>query len=417
MKGGRIDRWMNVHGPAFKRLAVTQAAGYAGDTLVAIALAGTIFFDVPSAEARGKVALYLLLTAAPFIVLSPLLPRVFARLPNPYRVGLVGSGGMRALIALVLFLVGLDSIWMFPLAFGLLVFGRLHGIARSSLLPHTLPESAALVAANSRQAQIGLVAGAAVAPLGAGAMQLFGPEGPLLMSLGAFVATAVLAGAIDTPSTAWEAAAERSDRWPPPPAVRVPLAATATVRLLHGFLILLLAFAFKESDAGLLDFGALLGAAGAGYGLASLLVPWLERRVREEPMAIGALGIQAAAAFIAARFFGLAAGATAAAAAGVAWGTAKFAFDGMLQRRTESRLRGLAFTRSETLFQFSWVVGAIIPVAISIDISTGLVLAGASALAALGIITSGVLVSIARSNRQLRRPAAGRSGNDGDRID
>ncbi|MDH5372077.1 MAG: hypothetical protein OEX97_03945 [Acidimicrobiia bacterium] len=397
--GGRgVDRWVSVHGPAFKRLAVTQAAAYAGDTFVAIGLAGTIFFDVPSAEARGKVALYLLLTLAPFIVLSPFLPRIFAGLPNPYRVGLVGSGGLRALVAAALLITGLDGFWLFPLAFGLLVLSRLHGIARSSLLPITLPESVALVAANSRLAQVGLAAGAVAVPLGAGLMQLFGPEAPLVLAIVAFVATAVLASGIDAPSTAQGLPTATSQRWSPSRVVRLSMTATAVVRFLQGFLVLLLAFAFKDADAGLLDFGALLAAAGAGYGVASLLAPWLERRLREEPMVVAALAIQAAAAFIAAQVFGLAAGAVVAAAAGLAWGTAKFAFDGMLQHHTETGRRGLAFTRSETLFQIAWVVGAIVPVAIPIGVPLGLALAGTSALAAQVIIVSGLLVSI-RDNR------------------
>lgn len=392
--GRRVDDWVSVYGRAFRRLAFTQAAAYAGDTLVAVGLAGTIFFDVPSAEARGKVTLYLLLTLAPFVLLSPFLPRIFARLPRPYRVGLVGSGLLRSGVAVILVIVGLDSLWLFPMAFGLLVLSRLHGIARSSLLPTTVPDPSMLVAANSRLAQVGLAAGAVAAPVGAGVMQLWAPEVSLVLAACAFVGTALLAGGIEAPTTTRERTAAREQRWAPPRMVRLSMTATAMVRLLHGFLVLLLAFAFKEVDAGLLDFGALLAAAGAGYGLASLLAPWLERRLREEPTVVSALAVEAAAAFIAAQVFGLAAAAAVAAAAGLAWGTAKFAFDGMLQHQTGASGRGLAFTRSETLFQIAWVIGAIVPVAIPISVKLGLALAGTSALAAQAIIVSGLLVSV-----------------------
>ena len=40
--GRRVDDWVSVYGQAFRRLAFTQAAAYAGDTLVAVGLAGTI---------------------------------------------------------------------------------------------------------------------------------------------------------------------------------------------------------------------------------------------------------------------------------------------------------------------------------------------------------------------------------------
>jgi hypothetical protein len=42
-----------------------------GDTLITIGLAGTIFFGVPTGEARGRVALYLLVTMVPFALLAP----------------------------------------------------------------------------------------------------------------------------------------------------------------------------------------------------------------------------------------------------------------------------------------------------------------------------------------------------------
>lgn len=387
---------MSVYGPSFRRLAMTQAAAYAGDTLVAIGLAGTVFFDVPSAEARGKVALYLLLTLAPFILLSPVLPRVFSRLPKPYRVGLVGSGILRSFLAIVLVVAGVDGLALFPLAFGLLVLSRLHGIARSSLLPTTVPEAATLVAGNSRLAQVGLAAGAVAAPVGALLLEVAGPGGPLVAGAVAFIAVAGLAARIPTPGKVDVAKGERSI-WHPPRVVRLSMTATAVVRLLHGFLVLLLAFEFKDADAGLLDFGALLAAAGAGYGLASLAAPWFERRLREEPTVVAALAIQAAAAFIAAQIFGLPAGAAVAAAAGLAWGTAKFAFDGMLQDKTEEGGRGLAFTRSETLFQIAWVIGAIIPVVIPMGVAAGLALAGSLALAAQTLIVSGLLVSVRES--------------------
>jgi hypothetical protein len=44
------------------RLLDLHAVSCAGDTLVAIGLAGTIFFGVPTGEARSRVALYLLVT-------------------------------------------------------------------------------------------------------------------------------------------------------------------------------------------------------------------------------------------------------------------------------------------------------------------------------------------------------------------
>ena len=53
------------------RLFDLHAVSCAGDTLITIGLAGTIFFNVPLGEARSKVALYLLVTMVPFALLAP----------------------------------------------------------------------------------------------------------------------------------------------------------------------------------------------------------------------------------------------------------------------------------------------------------------------------------------------------------
>ena len=54
-----------LHGQSpFARLAVTHALSVGGDTLVAVALAGSIFFNVSAEAARPKVLLYLAITGA-----------------------------------------------------------------------------------------------------------------------------------------------------------------------------------------------------------------------------------------------------------------------------------------------------------------------------------------------------------------
>ena len=59
--------------PPFTALARAYAASIGGDAFVAVALAGSLFFMVPSGEARPKVALYLLLTMSPFALVAPVL--------------------------------------------------------------------------------------------------------------------------------------------------------------------------------------------------------------------------------------------------------------------------------------------------------------------------------------------------------
>jgi hypothetical protein len=402
-----VDELFASGGPAFRWLAESHAASTAGDTLVTLALAGTLFFDVPSSEARGNVALYLLLTLAPFAVLGPVLVGLFRRFPTAYRRGLATTTALRAVVALSMLVVGVAGFWLFPLAFVLLVLSRIFGISRSSILPVVLDEPVELVSANARLARIGILAAAVAVPIGA--LAVWVAPWPALI-LAAVVYLVGTWSALQVPVVDLEPAPSepisRADRLRRvvalPRGLRLARLATAGVRFLNGFLLLLVAFAFRDEDAGVLDFGFLLAAAGVGFFLASLVSPWLERRLREEPMMIAALAIEAAAAFIAAQVFALPAAAALAAAAGLAWGTAKFGFDGLLQATVEPESRGYAFTVSETIFQVAWVVGALIPVAISVPIKVGLALAGVVALLVQLLYISGLLVPLAEARRGRR---------------
>ncbi len=388
----RVDAMFSARGPAFKQLATSWAANIAGDTLVAVALAGTLFFDVPTTEARDRVALYLALTLAPFAVIAPVLGGVFARFPM-YRAAMTLSAMLRMVLAVVM-MFGLETNWLFPIAFGMLVLSRLYGISKSSMLPVAVPEAQALVSANALLARIGIYAGAIALPLGAAVAQL-APWLALVIATAVFGISSFLSLGLPDPRAA--AAAAGVEVVAPSPiephrSIRLSRLATAGVRLINGYLLLLLAFAFREADRGALDFGAVIAAAGVGFGLASFLSPWLERRLREEPMVVAALAVEAGSAFMAAQVFGLGAAAALAAATGLAWGTAKFGFDGLLQRTVAPAKRGQAFTRAETLFQLAWVVGAIIPVTLSIDPEFGLAAAGVAALAAQTVFVAGLLV-------------------------
>lgn len=394
----RVDAVFSQKGPAFKQLALSWCANVAGDTLVTMALAGTLFFEVPSAQARDKVALYLLLTIAPFAVVAPVLGAIFGRFPAAFRAVLTSASTMRAVLAVVM-TFGLTSLWLFPLAFLMLVLSRLYGISKSSMLPVALPEPVALVSANALLARLGIYAGGAAALVGAGLIQLH-PGWALAFAVLLFLFSAFVGLGLPNPraaavpsggESAPVVAPSREDFQRSLRSLRFSRLATAVVRLLNGFLLALLAFEFKESG-GLLDFGALIAAAGFGFGLASFVAPWLARRLREEPMVVAALAVEAAAAFIAGQFFSLWAAALLAGSAGLAWGTAKFGFDALLQGVVHPDRRGTAFTRAETLFQLAWVVGAVVPVAVSIAAEVGLAVAGVTALAAQSVFVSRLLI-------------------------
>jgi hypothetical protein len=395
-RGGRLRRQVHTlfatGGPGFRDLAVTQACSTSADTLVAIALAGTLFFSVPTAEARGNVALYLLLTVAPFAVIGPALGRILDRAPLAIRTVLVIAAVGRAALSLSL-LTRADTWWLYPAAFGILVLSRVHAIARNSLLPLALDEPRALVAANARLAWIGVLIGGLAAGIGLAAAWVAGVDGPLVLATLAAVLAGVVGRRLPDPAarpTPPEARPTRA-RLHLPRAVRLAQLATAGVRAAVGFLLLLMAFQLRAEDAGLLDIGTLLAASGLGFAVASRLVPILERRIPEEPMVVAALSLTAVAAFVAAQWYGLPAAAVLAATLGVAWGVAKLAFDGLLQASVPAGRRGAAFTRSETAFSIAFVLGALPPTAVPIPLSLGLLSIGFAALAAQLVYVAALL--------------------------
>ncbi len=394
----KIDGAFSVHGWAFRRLSISHAAAVAGDTLVALALADTLFFSAPTVEARGNVLMFLLLTLAPFTLIGPLLGSIFHRAPRSYRGGLAFSSLTRAALAAAMIRTVSDPV-LLALVFGMLVLSRVYGISRSAVLPAALPRSAALVSANARLARLGIIAGGLAVPLGAGLIRLGGGYALGLAAVffawsGAAALGLKLGLDADAPFASESGGAAPARSPASRRALRHARIATAIVRLLNGYLLLLIAFAFRESDQGLVGFGALLLAAGLGFGLASYLAQFLARRLREEPMVVAALALEAAAAFISSHLFGVWAAAALALFAGLAWGTAKFGYDGLLHASVPPAERGRAFTRSETLFQLAWVLGAVIPVLAPMPATLGLLLAGCAALAAQVVVVSALLVSM-----------------------
>ena len=397
--GRRIEGAFSVHGWAFRRLAISHAANVAGDTLVALALADTLFFSVPTVEARGNVVSFLLLTLAPFAVIGPVLGSIFQRLPRSYRAGLA-FGSLARVVLAVAMLRSDGYLVLLSLVFGMLVMSRIYGISRSAILPAALPGPAALVSANARLARLGIIAGGLAIPVGAGVIAVLSTSYALGLAGVAFAWSAAAALRLRLDPAATVSPSDDDSMTPARSpasrrAVRHARIATAIVRLLNGYLLLLVAFVFRDADQGMASFGALLLAAGLGFGVASYLAQFLAQRIHEEPMVVAALALEAAAAFISAHVFGIWAAAALALFAGLAWGTAKFGYDGLLHASVRTEERGRAFTYSETLFQLAWVLGAVIPVLLPIPATLGLVMAGCAALLAQVIVVSALLMSMA----------------------
>ena len=131
-------------GTAFGRLALVHVVMMAGDTLVTVSLAGSLFFSVSPNEAKSKVLLYLLLTIAPFAVVSPVLGPLIDRSANGRRILVALSASVRVLLCWSMS-QHLNSLWLFPAAFAVLISSKLYGVTRgaaagrySTALPNNL---------------------------------------------------------------------------------------------------------------------------------------------------------------------------------------------------------------------------------------------------------------------------------------
>jgi hypothetical protein len=118
----------------FGRLALVQVLMLAGDTLVTISLAGSLFFSISPDAAKGKVLLYLVLTLAPFAVVSPMLGPLIDRSRGARRaMAVLSAAGRCALCPLMA--SDTHSLLLFPEAFFILVLSKLYLVTRGALVP------------------------------------------------------------------------------------------------------------------------------------------------------------------------------------------------------------------------------------------------------------------------------------------
>ncbi|NHC16205.1 MFS transporter [Motilibacter sp. E257] len=178
------------------KLIDLTAIGSAGDALITVSLASTLFFSVPTGEARGQVAVYLLVTMAPFAVLAPVVGPLLDRLRHGRRWVISGTFVLRAVLALVMATAVSgdteDPFKLYPAAFGVLVGTKAYGVARAAAMPRLLPRALNLVTANARLSIASLAALSAAAPLGAGLVALTSPAWALRLAAVVLVVGAVL---------------------------------------------------------------------------------------------------------------------------------------------------------------------------------------------------------------------------------
>jgi MFS family permease len=353
----------------FARLAITHAASICGDVCLTVSLAGSLFFSVSPGESRQKVLLYLVLTMAPFAIIAPLLSPLLDRIRGGRRLMILATCAARALLCLFMARYvnasGAEALFIYPLAFGVLVMAKTYSIARSSLVPAVVSGEKELVSANSRLAIISVVGGAVGGLPAAGVYKLFGAEWSLVLAALVFVLASMLSWQIPRVETAHggpDTPLEREELHAP--SIILAGSAMGLLRGAVGFLTFFLAFGLRANDEAPWVFGLVIVLSGAGGLLGNVIAPQLRKITREEIILAGSLVLPAVGCLFAARSASLTMTTFGALliAAGAASG--RVAFDSLLQRDAPDAVRGRSFARFETRFQITWVAGALIPVAI-----------------------------------------------------
>jgi MFS family permease len=446
------------------QLIELSAAGSVGDGFVAVALAGTLFFSTSVDQARGRVALALLITMAPFALLAPFIGPMLDRVRQGRKYILIGTVLARGLLCwgMAGAVQHNDALTLLPAAFGVLVLQKAYGVIRASVTPRLLPAEITLVTANSRCALASLIATSAGVPIAAGIDAVAGGDGTgaawvlrvgTLLYFAAAIPGARLPLGVDEPADEQEAeaalplngsaphgasaggagyqatiplngdggeagqaahppaaTAPRTSRWklfprPVGPVVLEAIRANLTLRAYSGFMIFFLAFLLRTVHFGHVSDRLALGEMIAGVAVGGFVGTAIGAALRAKaPQLVlyGMLLFTLVVTAISAAYFGLWAAIIVAFAAAVGQTLVKLALDSIVQREIDPDVRSSTFAASETLHQLSWVAGGLAGLLLSMTNSgvTGLAVAAACLALSLGTLV------VSRRHRILQARAA-----------
>ena len=302
----------------------------------------------------------------------------------------------------------IDSLWLFPEAFLMLVLQKAYVIANRAMVPKLVESEDQLVEANSKLALLSAVGSMGGAAFGAICAFIGGPGWSAAVAVAVFVASGVVSMRLPrlaVTSGPVDAIERRELRGS---GILLASSAMAVMRGVVGFMTFLLAFEFRGGKEGvdIEPLGAAVGAStaivrgfditgdpaapawyfgvvvlGAGVGalVGARLAPQLRRRVTEERLVLGLLVLTALAALVAMMRGGLMAAFLLSLAVAFAAGAGKLVFDSLVQRDAPDANYGRSFASFEARFQMTWVIGAFIPVVIKLNARFGYFLVMAAA--------------------------------------
>ncbi|MEO5745032.1 MAG: MFS transporter [Terracoccus sp.] len=424
------------------RLTELHASHAAGDTAMTLALAGTLFFNPQTAQARGQVALFLLLTMVPFALTAPLIGPLLDRFRHGRRWAIGTTLAARAFLCWVLGeAINNASGWLFPAALGCLVASKAYTIARAAAVPRLLPPGTTLVKANSKVSMAGVL-GAVVGGVVGGAALWVGPAWALRAAFVMFVVGTVQAIRLparvdssygernpeETAPIPVQSPADRSAGFPTVPlhhdtvtidslgpigrfrrrvrAIPWPVMhamwSTGGTRLLTGFLIMFMAFLAKEHPIDGVRGELVLGLLVLGIGVGNALGSMLGNVIKDyRPEKVAMVSVLAATATCVATgiWYGVWTLVIMGLVQGLSAQLSKLCFDALVQREVPENVQASVFAWSETMLQILWVVGGSLGIILPLNPHIGF------PICALGLL--GTVVMAARQ-RKLAAPSTAR---------
>jgi hypothetical protein len=392
----------------------------AGDTLVTVSLAGSLFFSVSPTEAKSKVLGYLLITIAPFAVVSPILGPLIDRSANGRRILVAMSGGLRALLCWSM-ASHLNSLWLFPEAFLVLISSKLYVVTRGALVPEMartdqFREHAANVGEsgwptqdeveeqgfsgfNAQLTLLGTFVGLFAGSIGAALLKGVGASSVLITASIVFVMATIASIRLQRPAKIIRdqvvslTQAERDlNTLNPTGDVEVAwgLTASALMRFSVGFTTFMLAFGLRREHAGLTWFACALAISGVGALLGLAIVTRVRNSLKESTLLTWSLLLTGAGAGVASAHPQLLSQILLAGWLGLCAAVAQPSFDAITQRNVPAGAQGRTFARFAVRQQLLWVIGALIPVAITLNFKIG------DRLLSILMIASGFIYGLGR---------------------
>jgi MFS family permease len=380
--------------------------------MVTVSLAGSLFFSLSPEEAKSKVLAYLLLTFAPFAVVSPLLGPLIDKSLSGRRLLVATSSLVRVVLCLYMG-TRLKSLWLFPLAFAFLIAQKLYVVTRGTLVPDMARslqfndtnnevdgwpsshprESDGFAGFNAQLTLLGAIAGLIAGAIAAGILRGFGGHTLLICAAAGYFLSAIAGFRLPRPIVKASRATTNFSFGDRDRQILAPLGdrsvvwglgAAALNRFASGFTTFLLAFGLRRLHAGLGWFAAGLSISGLGAMIGLGVVTRIRAGAKETTLISLAL-------------FGLALGAIAASINGgllqeilmVGWlglcgAVIQPSFDAITQRHVAPKSHGRTFAKLAVRQQLMWVVGALIPVTFPLTFHAGdLLLASVAAVGTL----------------------------------